>query len=480
MKDDITIDLKDLFYRILLKWRLMIIFAVIFAILADLFGIYKAQKAAADATTDPNVLTDQVGSLKAELSQKEAAEADAAVEMYLSYKDKFDSLTEYFDKSVYASLDHKAVPTLRVYYEVDSHYLAEYPVISSKNYDYDLAEIYIETLRSGYEDVASKYGRETGFIEELISFEHPLDTGLFVVNIVGQDRQMCEDIAAAVDAKVNELTPAVSADLVPHDVTRVSSRFKTASNMGVRTTQAAYINDMNYYRTNMMTVPNNLSAAQKSYYEASIKLSEAGEAAAADEQGTAPAAKISYVQKKYILIGFLFGIMLVCGIVCAFYILIPVVRVRENISDVFQKPVLGSVWEVSKDEKAIGAVDKWLTSLFYGRECRFEYDKRLDMLSAGIAIAMSKEGFETLYVTGACGKGNKVIKDLVKRLSKEVKVSSGECIVYSPGSLEEMSKKQAVVFVETAGDSRYEEISKEIELAEQSRVKIMGFILIQK
>ena len=91
-----------------------------------------------------------------------------------------------------------------------------------------------------------------------------------------------------------------------------------------------------------------------------------------------------------------------------------------------------------------------------------------------------KEGLESLYITGAGKKGGKLVKDLVKRLSKEVKVSSGESIIYSPKSYEEMAGKQAVVFVETAGDSRYDEISKEIELADQSKVKIMGFILIQR
>ncbi|MBQ3786411.1 MAG: hypothetical protein II799_03975, partial [Lachnospiraceae bacterium] len=71
-------------------------------------------------------------------------------------------------------------------------------------------------------------------------------------------------------------------------------------------------------------------------------------------------------------------------------------------------------------------------------------------------------------------------KDMVKRLSRQVKAASGESILYSPKSLSDMSESQAVVFVETVGDSRYDEISREIELAESSKVKIMGFILRQE
>ncbi|MBR0147732.1 MAG: hypothetical protein IJM23_00900 [Lachnospiraceae bacterium] len=481
MKDFITVDLKDLLYRIILKWRLMIIFAVIFAVAANMFGIYKSKKSADAMAADQAALSEDAESIKALLTDKEAQEVDIAVSAYMNFKKRCDALSRYLDGSVFASLDFSAVPTVKVNYIVDSHYETEYPVIEKKNFDSELAGMYIQKLSGGYDETAEKYGLDTGFIDELITFDHEEGSALFTAVIYGRDRQMCEDIAAALDGRVNSASPEIASALVPHDVIRVSSEYMVAPAPLMRTTQGSYVYELNNYRGAMMTVVNTLNADQKSALEAYVKAAEKSdesEETAADTAATS-SVSVSFIHKKLILAGFIFGIILVCGFVCLSYVHRPVVRVKESITGAYKKSVLGTVWEESKDKKK-NPIDKWLTSLFYGRESEFGYDKRLDMLSAGIAVAMSKEGLESLYITGACDKGEKLIKDLVKRLSSKVKVSSGESVLYSPKSLADMSESQAVVFVETVGDSRYDEISREIELAESSKVKIMGFILRQE
>lgn len=479
MKDFITVDLKDLLYRIVLKWRLMIIFAVIFAVVANMFGIYKSKRAADAMAANQAALEEDADSIKALLTDKEAAEVDISVSAYLNFKKKCDSLTEYFDKSVYASLDFSAVPTVKVNYMVDSHYETEYPIIEKKNFDSDLAGMYIQKLSGGYDETAAKYDLEPRYIDELITFEHEENSALFTAIIYGRDRQMCEDIAAAMDGRVNSVSPEIAAAVVPHDVIRVSSDYMLIADPLQRTTQGTYVYELNNYRGAMMTIVNTLNADQKTALEACVKAAEKSDERESAATDASASASVSLVHKKLILAGFIFGIMLVCGFVCLSYVHHPVVRVKENITNTYGKSVLGTVWEEVEDKKK-NPIDKWLTSLFYGRESEFGYDKRLDMLSAGIAVAMSKEGLESLYITGAGDKGEKLIKDLVKRLSRQVKVSSGESVLYSPKSLSDMSDSQAVVFVETVGDSRYDEISREIELAEQSKIKIMGFILRQE
>jgi len=56
-------------------------------------------------------------------------------------------------------------------------------------------------------------------------------------------------------------------------------------------------------------------------------------------------------------------------------------------------------------------------------------------------------------------------------------VNTGDCIIYSPASLENFATNDAVVFIEIVGDSGTGEIAKELELASQSKVKVLGFIL---
>ena len=479
MKDFITVDLKDLLYRIVLKWRLMIIFAVIFAVAANMFGIYKSKKSADAMVADQAALEAEADSIKALLTDKEAGEVDIAVSAYMNFKARCDALSEYLDKSVFASLDLSAVPTVKVNYMVDSHYETEYPIIEKKNFDSDLAVMYTQKLSGGYDETAAKYDLDTEYIDELITFEHEEGSASFTAVIHGRDRQMCEDIAAAMDGRVNSVSPEIAAAVAPHDVIRVSSDYMVTADAPQRTTQGSYIYELNNYRGAMMTIVNTLNADQKSALEACVKAAEKSDEREGATVAAGASSSVSLIHKKLILAGFILGIMLVCGLVCLSYVHHPVVRVKENITGTYRKSVLGTVWEEAGDKKK-NPIDKWLTSLFYGRESEFGYDKRLDMLSAGIAVAMSKEGLESVYLTGACDKGEKLIKDMVKRLSRQVKAASGESILYSPKSLSDMSESQAVVFVETVGDSRYDEISREIELAESSKVKIMGFILRQE
>lgn len=54
MNEDITIDLKDLLYRVLLRWRIILIFCILGTLLANGYGIYKdikAKKAAESVNT---------------------------------------------------------------------------------------------------------------------------------------------------------------------------------------------------------------------------------------------------------------------------------------------------------------------------------------------------------------------------------------------------------------------------------------------
>ena len=100
------------------------------------------------------------------------------------------------------------------------------------------------------------------------------------------------------------------------------------------------------------------------------------------------------------------------------------------------------------------------------------------MICAGIDILIDKEELKTIYITGADCE-SEVVEGIKEKLQGKVSVKSGESIVFDPGSLKEMSESESVLFVETAGDSRYEEVAKELELAEQSKVKILGFVLVQ-
>ena len=84
-----------------------------------------------------------------------------------------------------------------------------------------------------------------------------------------------------------------------------------------------------------------------------------------------------------------------------------------------------------------------------------------------------------MYLTGSASDNMGVTDKLEADLKNGFEVEKGECIVYNPLSLKNLSDSEAVVFIEKAGDSTFDNILKEMDLAKQSKVKNLGFVLLQ-
>ena len=263
-------------------------------------------------------------------------------------------------------------------------------------------------------------------------------------------------------------------------MTQVADSYRIERNESVYEKQNKKIADCNSVIQCMMDMQLDMTERQANYFAARVHYLDLEESQTAEPVSQTAPSGISLVNKKFILLGFAGGAFLAVLIAIVAYVLTPVVRVKENLTNDFGGTVLGTIWTGNEKKKFLGVIDRLIGRWFYGRESEFEFDKRLDMISAGIEIAVKKEGLEKIYLTGASEKNGEVLAKLKERLTGSLSVGSGECVVYSPASLKELSESDAVVFIETAGDSRFDEVAKELELAAQSKVNVLGFVLIQQ
>ena len=497
MNEDITIDLKDLLYRVLLKWRLLLVACIAGALLGDLVGILKDYKAVREAGSVSTVeeqenLESLVKEKEAALTDNELYDAQAALTNYSLYRSEYENLDKYVKNSIYLSLNSQSVPVYSYYYMVEGDVKAEYPVISLKDHSGDLADIYRAVAESDEYllKAAELLGSSTEYAAELVKVSSHTDPSdaTFKVSFLGKDREMCEELAKAFDECIDLKTKELESQFKDYTLVKHSADFTYAIDDELKGRQQGVANDMSSFRYNWLHVTDVLGEAQREYYDAVRQLSDEEKKGAGDEgissteteETAVSMPTVSYVHKKLMLIGFVGMAFLVCFIIAMMYILMPVVRVKENITDGFGQPVLGTVWKSTESKAFLGSIDDWLTKLFYGRECSYELKKRVNMLCAGIKIQIEKEGYDNLYITGASDGNKDLVKELVSGLSKSGKVASGDSVVYDAKSLEKLSDSASVLFVETAGDSRYDEVAKELELARQSKVPVLGFILQQQ
>ena len=465
-KERIAVNVKNLIYRVLLKWRMILIFALVFAILGNCYGIYKSYKAskvkpAADLESQMAAAKKTADSEKGYLSATEVQDMDNAVEMYRNYQRSYDAIRDYLAGSVVMQLDYDRVPTVHLRYFADDHYSVEYPQIQGHEYGPDIAASFTENLldEETLAVISDKTSLSPEFAWELID---AYSNGNYIcIDIIGIDEGQCRAIADVLKDRVEKIKKSNASVFPKYDLTQVADSYRIERNESV------------YMQLDM-------TERQANYFAARVHYLDLEESQTAEPVSQTAPSGISLVNKKFILLGFAGGAFLAVLIAIVAYVLTPVVRVKENLTNDFGGTVLGTIWTGNEKKKFLGVIDRLIGRWFYGRESEFEFDKRLDMISAGIEIAVKKEGLEKIYLTGASEKNGEVLAKLKERLTGSLSVGSGECVVYSPASLKELSESDAVVLIETAGDSRFDEVAKELELAAQSKVNVLGFVLIQQ
>ena len=481
---EITISFKDIFFRVLLKWRWIIISAILFAVLANCYGIYKDYRSnskivASDKKSDQ--LLAQVESAKKPLSEKEIVDAINAVQTYKKYDTIYKRLEEHVDNSILSHIDYTHTPTGELQFFVDEHYEVEYPVIEKQKYGEDIAIAYAEILNNEntYEELEELLGVDSIYIRELITVT---TLGNYIdIIITGENKEQCGIIQDYYLNKVSEVKKQLNGLFPAFDLNVVADDFYYAFNEDVYTKQWKKNSDLNSYRTSCLNIQSGMSSEQKTLFDAELNYRNAieSENSVSDAEVEHTESNISFIHKKLILAGFIGGAFLVCLIVVVNYLLTPVIRVKENVSLDLNQNVLGTLWMELNKKKFLKFVDEWIIRAFNNKERLFSYANRIEMICASIRIGMEKEELKKVYITGASEKNKSVVADIEASLKEFCSVESGTSVLYDPESLKKMSASDSVIFVENIGDSKTEEVIKELELAEQSKVSVLGFVLLQ-
>lgn len=227
---------------------------------------------------------------------------------------------------------------------------------------------------------------------------------------------------------------------------------------------------------------------QKEYYNALLdSVTDDQIVEAADETGaetpTTDLAKTNpkLISGKYIALGLLIGLILVIVCMAIGYACRRKLRVKEDVEELYQVPLLGFL-DADKKGRLNGPVCRGINKLFYRRDAKLSREERMRMICAGIRLAAEKAGMQSVYLTGSAGDAES--EQLMEWLSKQLKdsvaaVSYGKSIVYDPESLEKMTESDGVVLIERVDTSTYTDIERETELCSTYEVSVIGGIVIR-
>ena len=178
------------------------------------------------------------------------------------------------------------------------------------------------------------------------------------------------------------------------------------------------------------------------------------------------------VNISYIIIGFALGAILVCVVVVIKALFTDDLQEIEEISCCYK---VGNVEILVKQDKR-NLIDKKLQEIKYKKELPIE-----NALAMFAAVQKCKCGNTPIFISSSLGKEfDSEVKNLIeeKFKSANVDICIGDNVNSNVEDFEKMRSIGKVLFVEKLEQSKHEGIKREITIARENNVEIIGFLVI--
>ena len=485
-EDDMEIDLIDMMFYLLKRWRGLVI-AIVFGLLLGL-GIY--------AVKDHQQKALQAESLAAlELADKEEAfdesaydisdDVEANMELAYQYRQLYRKQLEYNQKSVIMQLDPNAV------------YTGELKYYLTAGYDTGLVSVLYQSILSDTDllkelQAASGLDCDVSYIKELIdsgvSKENDSDINInnlvsditdsvasvtknaFIsYNVVSTSRESCEKMIQVLREKVQELDVQCQETYQGYSAVEVADAVRKVTDNSYLNLQKTNIDQLNTYLTNVQKLENALSDTEKEYY---CKKYLAREYKSQDEEeptSTAVALEIEPVSKvKWILIGLILCICVWGVYECCRYLFDGSVKTTSEVQTLTHLPVLGCYRYQSTERKGLDLLLDCLQA---------KVGRKGDSLSYMKAVVTSmEESASVLSVESGLTETRKIMDEFASMCQNL------QCSDYTCENEDALAMAKNVgneILVVSTGKTRKINLERELEVCRLQGINVTGFIIVE-
>lgn len=497
--DEMTINFRDMFYKVVIKWRLILVWMLIGGVVFGSIGYLKSFRYVESVKQTLNKedeidWNERFKTLRQKLSDRELSEVDDFAETYKVYRKYLKNSLSYNLKSIKMQLNPSAVPTLTAEYYIDCNYETVYPVISKNDLSNEIAASYVEKInnQSVGEQIIEElnWDTEEAYVQELINAcVINSSQNIFRVSVIAPDQVSCETIMRILSELITDTTQEFEDIYGDFTINELSKQFSVEANPELLTFQQSQASNTNNVKYTITNVISGLNDAQKEYYYALLDYDlytnddtiDNLDGTESDEFSETDLPTVDIFNIKYILFGMIIGVCIICAYIILRYLLSPTLRVKDDIQGVYGVPVLGCLNMNNSFSKIFSFIDRLIYSLFKPKDARFTEEEQKRMICAGIRITAQKEKLNKIFITGTCC-GND-IEEVKNTLCEELKnenssVISGKSVIYDPESLENMVGSDGVVFIEKIASSFYSDMKKQVELCREHNIRIIGCIVL--
>lgn len=453
------IDLKELMFAVLRKWRPILAAAVALAVV---LGGYKsvsayragndekAQKAAQkEYETELELYNKNVATCEREIENltKDIANQQEYLEksvlMNMSPYDVWEAKTELFVKTDYEIMPDKAYQNPDFTGTILQSYQS---ALTSAEFIEQIAKV--EELDSRYlkELVSINVGRSDNKINYLLTIQVRHEDE-------GKAQQVLDEILDGVDHFRSQIRSSIGV----HTISVVNSSVGSMVDLSLADQQKNENDRLIRLNTSLDEKQTELEGL-----EAPEPVVSSGNAAA--KSGV-----------KYGLIGGVLGAFAVIFFVCVAFVMSDKVYSAKELKYRFKLKILGTL--PMPGAKKAGKIDSWLSRL-EGRACDKDEDREFGLIAAN--ICNYAEGAKNLLIVGSAERS--LVEQTGEKLRDKLpglKVISGGNLLTDAESLKKLPECDSVLLVEQCGTSLYSSVELEIEKARDLGKNISGCVVFE-
>lgn len=451
------IDLKDLLFAVLYKWRVIMIAMIILGVLA---GGYKVANGLMQQN-DAKYIEDA--------KEKHQQDIDEYERLKNVYEREIENInmsletqTEYMDDSILMNISpyDKGYASADIFVKMEDISVNDAVKIVLADYGNSVVSAYTSYIRQGmdYTPMAKQFYTEKKYLQELIKAIPDYEGDRITVEVCYQDEAGANQILDMILENVNKEYKGLDSKFGPHNIYVMNQTSGTRTDTQLDEQQ----------KSERSSIPDLQDALQEK------------EKALEDlkEPGMPVALSVTTVIKsgiKYAVLGCVLGAFAVIFCLCVAFLMTDKMASARELKKRYGLKVLAEFPPKHK-KRVLAGIDRWLEKL-EGKRDQISEEARYDLMAANLRNYAGAS--KNIMIIGTVGSDilNEVAHKL-GRLCMEKELMVGANLNEDPVTVSKLPECDAVILVEENGVSRYSEIEREIESVSHVKKDIIGVLVI--
>lgn len=451
------IDLKDLMFAVLRKWRPIVLLAIVFALLLGGFKIFKGLNQLKDEEyvkqnqEEYEASLDQYNATKKRL-EKELANIEENIESQQKYKDEsillnINPYDEYMESATfYISTDYEIMPGM---------------LYQNPNTATSILKGYMSIVQNGdmYNYVISRLKNKIGirYLKELVKVEPDYANNMFDIIVIADTEKRAADVMRYIKGSIEMSHEKLTAAIGEHNINIVDESSLVTVDLDLEKKQKDFTSTMDSLDTSLkdktkeleeLEEPANTLLSKRSSLKSSI---------------------------KYAFLGGVLGVFMVVFFICVVFLMSDKLVNEKELKRRYGIMVLG-VFRRQEKKRLFSFVDR-LVDRMEGTAEQLA-DAQTFEVAAANAGNYIEDSRNVLLVGTVADQAIKMVQDGLAPLLNGVTLSVGGNLGRDAQAIKKAASCDAVIVVEKRNKSGFGEIEQELDVIRSLGKKVIGCIVL--